>query len=443
MDAKRVIKVIWQQLFLMSLVLLSGGSAREHPTLAVLRQAERAAAQGQRSAAESAYQQALSALPAPYPALRLAQLYRDWGRPQEARHALDLARQLGAPAALVNEEYLPVLIALQAWDEAQTLAQAQLQAQPTSHAAWDALTRALLAREACAEARQASEAWYALQPADPAAQRLWAYLHLTSDFGLAQALLCSQDAALCASLKSCAADEACALSLGTALINQGDWPLALCLLRPIVTAHPDYAPAQAWLGAALIQAQRYPDARQALEQALRLDAAQPLAWSLLGLLQLQEADYQGAETSLFQAHTLDPGNPAFCLAMARLYALQGAYEKVDLWAGAALDRAGEDAVVWQSVARFYLERGQRGAVLERALRGAHATAPQSSQTLLLHGWAALLREDLAQARSWLEQAIAQDPSSGEAWYLYGLVLEKTGADAQAAFTRARDAGYQW
>jgi len=438
-----MIKSIWRHLLLISLILLSGGSAREHPALAVLRQAERAAAQGQRSAAESAYQQALTALSTPYPALRLAQLYRDWGRPQEARAALDLARQLGAPATVVNEQYLPVLIALQAWDEAEALAQAQLQMQPTSHAAWDALTRALLAREACTAAHQASEDWYARQPADPTAQRLWAFLHLADDFEAAQTLLCAQEAALCQRLESCDAGEPCALSLGMALVNPSDWPLALCLLRPIATAHPNNASAQAWLGAALIQAQRYADARQALEQALRLDAAQPLAWSLLGLLQLQEADYAGAEASLFQAHTLDPGNPAFCLALARLYALQGAYEKVDLWAGAALDRAGEDAVVWQSVARFYLERGQQGAVLERALRGARATAPQAPQTLLLLGRDALLRQDLEQARSWLEQVLIQDPNLGEAWYLYGLVLEKTGADAQAAFTHARDAGYPW
>ncbi len=431
---------LWRALIVL-VILLDGGSARAHPALALLREAESAAARGQRTHAESAYRQALDALATPYPALRLAQLYTDWGRPQEARALLETARQLGADPDTINELTLPALLALQAWDEAYALAQHHRERHPESHAAWQAIAHVLSLREMCVQARQESEAWYAALPADPEARQVWAVFHLTDDLATARTLLCAQDEGLCHSLDTCTDATACALSLGAALLNQRQWALALCLLRPIVTANPHHATAQAWLGAALIQEQRYQEARQALDQALRLKPEQPLAWSLLGLLQLQEADYPGAEVSLFQAHRLDPGNPAPCLALARLYALQSRYEQVDVWTNAALDRAGEDVAVWQSVARFYLERSQSSPVLERALRGSLEQAPDAPETLLLQGWQALLKGDGLTARRWLEQAVARDASRGEAWYLYGVALEMTGAEARPAFIRARDAGY--
>ncbi len=430
------------RLILGLLCLLGASGEVRHPALADLRHAEALAARGERTAAAQAYRTALDGLRAPYPALRLAQLYLAWNRPQDARAVLDEARALGAPAEEREELYLSALIALRAWDEAYPLAQAHLQTHPQSHLAWQALTGALLAHEACAEARAQSEAWRATLPEDPDAQRLWAILHLDSDFTKARATLCDTDALLCAPLQACSLADQCDLRLAAALVQQNAWETALCLLRPYVARMPQQAEGHAWLGAALIRGGYSSEGQRSLQRALQFNPDQPLAWTLLGLLAMQNADYATAETALFTAHRLDPANPALCLALARLYALQSAYTQVDLWANAALDRAGEDVEVWYSVARFYLERGQRGAVLERALQGSLDKAAAAPQTALLHGWAALLQGDVHAARAWLDAALAQDPTLGEAWYLRGLARQRLGENAQADFIRAQDLGYK-
>lgn len=426
---------------MISALLLGGHGEVQLPALDALRRAEAHVLRGERSAAENAYREALQGLRAPDPALRLAHLYADWGRFQEARAWLNEARARGASREAVEELALPTLLALREWDEAYRLAQSHLQIHPQSHEAWAALTTALLAHESCEEARQQSAAWLEALPADEQAQRLWAVLHLQSDFGAARAILCEVDRSLCTPLQQCSMQDQCELRLGAQLVQQNDWALALCLLRPFGGTAPQNADGHAWIGAALIRGGHYAEGQRSLQRALQLNPDHPLAWTLLGLLQLQQADYAAAEASLFKAHQLDPGNPALCLALARLYALQSAYSKVDVWAGAALDRAGEDVEVWQSVARFYLERGQRGAVLERALRGCLEKAPRHPQTLLLHGWAALLEGDARTARGWLDQAVAEAPDLGEAWYLRGLARQRLGEDASEDFVRARDAGY--
>lgn len=422
-------------------LLLGGRGECEHPALLSLREAEEYAAQGAHTAAAQAYRTAIEGLREPYPALRLAQLYLAWNRPQDARAALAEAQRYGASAEAIEELSLAVLAALQAWDEAYPLAQAHLATHPQSHTAWQTLISALLAYDNCEEARVQSAAWRAALPDDAEAQRLWALLHFQSDFSAARTALCAVDEPLCLILQQCALRDQCELRLGSALVQRNENALALCLLRPFVAATPQQAEGHAWTGAALIRRGRYSEGERSLQRALQLNPQLPLAWTLLGLLQLQQADYTNAETSLFKAHQLDPGNPALCLAMARLYALQGAYDQVDTWANAALDRAGADATVWHSVARFYLERGQQGAVLERALQGALKQAPLDAQTALLHGWAALLQGDARSARAWLDRALTFNPTSGEAWYLRGLARQRLGEAAQEDFIRAQDLGY--
>jgi Flp pilus assembly protein TadD len=129
--------------------------------------------------------------------------------------------------------------------------------------------------------------------------------------------------------------------------------------------------------------------------------------------------------------------------MIEALATEGRYEETAAWAEAALIRAPEAPDVWKMVARLYLERDlQQGRFPMRAAKGAVDIAPNNAEAQMLLGWAQLYRGDLSDALQTLERAIHLDPELGQAHYLRGVALRRTGQnhDAQEAFTQAADLG---
>ena len=81
---------------------------------------------------------------------------------------------------------------------------------------------------------------------------------------------------------------------------------ALPLLRDLDRDLPDSASIKAALGYVLISLARYPDAVRVLEQALRLDRADPEKWGLLATAYNSIADHAAAVRAFESALDLDP-----------------------------------------------------------------------------------------------------------------------------------------
>ncbi len=406
--------------------------------LEALREGEAHLAAGEFTAAEQALQEAARLLPrSPEPSLRLVHLYRTWERPAAGLIALDEAARRGAEEETVSLR-LDLLAESGSWDKLREAAEARLKEEPQKQQALGLLTRALLHQQACKAAEVRAAAWYAVAPEESVAQRIWGALALHEE------ALCRAGGAPCTALQHCSEGEHCHLAVGQALLAEGEWALAACVLEKAVEVTPGSGSAHAWLGAALERLGELEAARSHLEQAVELAPEEPLGWLLLGRHLLQRGELEEAREALFAAHRLDPQNPAPVLAMAGLFAARGMYQEADVWAEAALERAEDDPEMWKAVARFYLQRNlSREGRVQEITAEAVERAPEDAEAWLLLGWARLLGGDAEGALQTLDGALALSPALGQAHYLRAQALQnlERSEEAQEAFTRAADLGY--
>lgn len=391
-------------------------------------------AAGEYTAAEMAYRQALRTNPHDaLPALKLTQLYAAWERPEEGLLALDEAILRGNEDRNVLRWRIILLGAAENWGQVQAEAQAFLQTQGDDADVLEALTQAYLQVRQCARAAGVAERWYAVAP--EAARDTWG------------ALTGAMDALCQANSRNCIANctQNCDLQWGYHLLRENTWPQAACVLERALAANPNAAEGEAWLGEALSRMGYPQEALLHFERATSLNSDAPQGWLLLGMHLLRQEDAPAAREALLRAHELDPGNPATCLAIAEVKALNGQYDETQTWIEAALERAGSDGDIWKSAARFYLERSlsQDGLPL-RAAEGAVQWMPQDAEAQMLLGWVYLTQGDAAGALPALDKAIQLAPEIAQTHYLRGLALQFTGETeaAQSAFTRAADRGYR-
>lgn len=413
----------WGKALLLGALLLGGTlllaqSGQRSAGLQALELGDRLNVEGQRTAAEAAYLQAEAQLADAYePPLRLARLYYDWQRPIDGLAALREAIRRKAPREELFALQLALLLQAGENDTAASLAQAQLQTYPEDIDALATLTTVALRRGDCVTAGASAARWASAAPDNADAQSI--------------------REALAASTTRDARED---LALGQTLAREQNWTLAVCVLQRAVAGAPTLAEAHAWLGEALSRTGAVDAAAQHLEEATALAPDSPLGWLLWGMHALRRGDAGQAHIALERAHTLDPANPAPCLGLAAVAALDGHYEDADPWIEAALLNAPEDADVWKSAARFYLERGLiQGEEPLHAAEGALRLAPSDPEAQLLLGWTYLLL-GLPDAALPSLEAAATFPQSH---YLRGLALQALGRndEAQAAFLRAADLGF--
>ena len=410
-------------------------TASEH-----LRAAAEHVAAGEYTAAETAYREAIQAAPHDlHPILELVRLYLMWQRPLAGLSALDEAVRQGASAQENANLRLELLALAGNWSQVINEAAARLRAYPNDGTALKLLTEAYLQDYQCIAATTMAQRWHEAAPDDRDAALTWSLLAPDTR------LLCQTDArlretAFCAPTVHETNPD---MELAAALIRNGNWPLAACVLAR-TAAQTNTAEAHAWLGEALARVGRPAEAQEHLITATTLAPEAPLGWLLLGTHYLGQQETDAARESLLHARTLDPRNPAPYLALAEATAQAGRYDEVEVWIAAALDNAPTDADIAKAAARFYLERHLIHAEYPfRAIESAIQLAPDDGEAHMLLGQFRLVTGDHAGAVTALDMAVKLAPALGPAHYLRGLALQATGRnnDAQQAFIRAADLGY--
>ncbi|RMD78639.1 MAG: tetratricopeptide repeat protein, partial [Gammaproteobacteria bacterium] len=176
---------------------------------------------------------------------------------------------------------------------------------------------------------------------------------------------------------------------------------------------------------------RYREAAIELKNALRAQPDNAEARWLLGRLYLEVSDGASAEKELLRARELGVQPQAVALPLARAYLLQGEPEKALAALREARPRGPRQEALAAALAVEALVGAGRleeaAARLEEALK-AH---PRSGRLQLAAARLALARRDRPHALKQARQAVALDPSLGQAWLLLGDLLRDTGRPQEA------------
>ena len=415
------------------------------------------AEKAERTAAAAAYQEATRRRPAdPLPHQRLARLYLDWGRLDEALASIFQAEQLGADPVDVARLRVPAYVARAEaavvgqpaeWEAAARHARWLLALEPSDDNARHVLARAYLGVRAWDAAASVYEELLGRDPDDgPAHERLGLLLlgedptaleHLAfAGTELAEEVLAVYQIA------SATEDPAYgAVLVARVLIEHEQWPLAVHQLQRAVGDNPAYGEAHAYLGHALDR-MGYPEgARTHLRRAVGLMPESAVAHALLGLHYDRLGDVARARGHYEAAYDLAPDNPAICVEIGQTWVAEGRYEVAGVWLREAVSLRQDAPEFAEILARFYLDHTitSEGRAVE-ATEALLALRPEDAVAHDLRGWAALQVGDYDAAEKHLQRSIALDPQLASAQYHLGVLRNDQGqwGEADRAFTRAVD-----
>lgn len=220
--------------------------------------------------------------------------------------------------------------------------------------------------------------------------------------------------------------------LGKAFDELGEYELALGLALDAIKSKDDYRDAWIVAGHAALGAEKYSDAKQALEKAIQLDALSGEAYLYLAYtLQYQNQFAPAAENfQKAQELGLDIGQDA----SEKLIALSAISEENNQFLDALaieelkLEQRKGTAQPNEYIRAIHLaidkvQKPERALVLAEQ---AYADFPNDPMASNLMGWAYLGTGDSSNAVKYLDQALSIDPKFEAAYYNYGKLYEATG-----------------
>lgn len=421
------------------------------PYIDLMRQGADYASGARRTASVAAYRQASALRPDAWlPYLRLAEVYLDWGRSDDALAALAGAEARGARESdpvEVERLWVAVSEVRADWDGVVEHAQQLLDLAPSDREARHSLAGACVELQDWETARDEYRTLVEGDRGDRRAQERLGALLVGDDPAAIQHLFAAgTDLAerLLAVLREQGVEENAAFldaSLGRVLFEHREWALSTRLFEKALAARPGYASAHAHLGLALDRMGRPAAAEPHLRWAVVLAPASPLAHTFLGLHYDRLGELEMARAAYETAYDLDRENPAICVEIGQTWAAEGEYDTAEIWLAEAVSLRPDDPALWEILARFYL-----GHNISPAERGAEAVArllelaPDSARAHDLRGWAALQTGEYEVARESLNRALELDPTLASAHYHMGLLWRAWGDPdrARAAFIRALD-----
>jgi Flp pilus assembly protein TadD len=422
------------------------------PYLDLLRQGDERAARAERTAAAVAYREAACLRPAdPSPHLRLAQLYLDWGRVEDAVDAIVQAEQLGAEGIELERLRVVAGVARADWPAVVEYGQRLLELVSSADAEEVKSTRHILARAyvELGEWDAAQAEYETLLHADSADflvhERLGILLFGDDSNAVQHLFVAETDLAdrLLAALQAPGVANNPAYTsalLGRELVKDQQWALSTRYFERAIVDIPDYADAHAYLGYALDQMGHSDEARSHLLKAVALNPDSAVFHTFLGLHYDRLGDVAAARAEYERAYDLDPDNPAICVEIGQTWAAEGRYVAAEIWLREAVTLQPDDPAFWQVMTRFYLDHMMADEQGVTSAAEWVALAPEDARAHDLRGWAALQVRDYDTAWDSFQWAISLDPALASAHYHLGLLWIARGVpqSARDAFTRALD-----
>ncbi len=214
------------------------------------------------------------------------------------------------------------------------------------------------------------------------------------------------------------------------LVADGRTAEALRRVDGVLAAHPEDAQLHELRGRVLLNLNRVPEARAALEKALELDPQLAPAMAALARFAVAEGDTDGARTLLERAGEADRREPSYPFEAAQVSLMAGNEAQAEAFLRETLRRDPVHGDANNNLAWMMAERGED---LDQALtlaRRARRTG-ESAAVLDTLGWVLVKRGDYEQAVQTLNRARELEPDSPSIAYRLSLALIETGERDQA------------
>jgi len=178
--------------------------------------------------------------------------------------------------------------------------------------------------------------------------------------------------------------------------------------------------------------EKWPQAQKLLEELLKVSPKNAMAMQRLGRALFQQQDAAGALTKLREAKAADKENTVLTpeAALARFYEQYGDHKNAVKWMTNALKASPDDLRTRLVAAQWALETDQIDEAKTQAER-ALAIDSRSLDAQILRGVVALFQKDFKEAEKWFQDAHLQSPSNFAASNNLALALCEQNDDAKS------------
>lgn len=215
--------------------------------------------------------------------------------------------------------------------------------------------------------------------------------------------------------------------------EEGDLDQAAAMARKVLELEPQNGRAMRVLYDIFKQRGDDAAAQEMLEQLKTAEGGTDTAVRIFneGADAARLGDLDSARSRFEEALEVDPELAPAHSALARIYLLQGEYDRVIAAADAALDLDPGMTSVLKYKYEAYRQKGDTAAALEIFQTMAQEDPEGTARALYDRGVAMFNAGDMAGAKTALEQALSADPSLTEAHYTLGLCYINAGETAKA------------
>ena len=221
--------------------------------------------------------------------------------------------------------------------------------------------------------------------------------------------------------------QAIAVSLNKAgqLISTGKFDDAEAMLRRVLIHSPDHAETLHLLGVSALKRGRIVEARNLIEQALKIDGSLDAAWANLGVAQREAGDNAGALESYRRAVALNPNAFGAIYNLGNMHAARGEEAEAIECFRKVLALAPNHANALNNLGLALQRRGEFDEAIAMLVRAAdidsRGTDAAANLALAWHG-----QKDIAKALAASSRAVADRPNSALARRVHALVLKADG-----------------
>lgn len=383
-------------------------------------------ARGDPVAAIADLRAALRGQPGAVPVLRsLARAHLANKSPALAEESLRSALAAAPHDVDVQVDLGELLTRTHRFEEAVTLLEETVKAAPSTVSARTALIDAYLAKGDLAAAGAAAEELKRTQPSLPVGWYIAGLIeerqHRTEDAqrDLERALQAQPSA------------TAVLAELARLEIARGRAAQALAQVRSALERSPGNAEVHELLGELYLGQKSYPEAADALRNAVKLAPNWWLPYRTLAITSLASKDTTGA-LAAYEAGVKATGEPALVVDLAQLYEQQGRVEDAIRQYEALQQRRPSLEVAANNLAMLLVTYRHDQASLDRARDLTTAFASSQAPALLdTYGWVRLRRGELSEALPALEKAAQEAPASTPILYHLGMAYLRAGQHAKA------------
>lgn len=219
-------------------------------------------------------------------------------------------------------------------------------------------------------------------------------------------------------------DPLVGMPVGFALAQADLWPFAEVAFQQAASIDPSYAEAQAYVG--LARDRQGKDGGEWIARAVTLDQQSDTVRYLQGLHLRAEGDLSASLDAFVLAVALNPQNPAYYAELGTAYQLLGDMDNAERWLQVAVDVSNDDTRFQHLLAMFYAdEKYQLNDGGLKLLQNLTEAMPNDLDVQAGFGWALYQAGDSQGALAQLDSVLKRAPDHPRSLYYEATIWLET------------------